>query len=454
MSPERRFTEKYAEPQGPLSADRSRSSIFTRKTAASMEPSMGFFNNILLPRYLSSEDAKEVRAFKFVGEDRSLLYNYVLSPLCEVIIQWVPKWVHPNVLTLCGLLCNVISHLIVFWYCPSLTEPCPAWVWALTGIMVIAYSFFDNLDGKQARRLGLSSPLGLLVDHGCDSINVVVGTFSAAALFQSGAGLRTLLMLFMISTQFFFAVWEEYYRGEFILPYINGPNEGILVLATIYLLSSQMPDYASFWHVEETLPFFGGSFQRCDIGLGLLLTGGILVILTHVYGVYSHLTTPREQRKRMNTRTHDLHDAFSTAAPYCVGVILACLWVTFSPEGVAAQHPRLTIWFIGILFSYAVAMIQVAHVCDGDLAPCRWPCIVPVVMISCNCVLGLLSPDNRPLIHEPLLLVFVSTFALLSWLSMVISVLRDISEALSVPMWTVPPKVQASCRSGKKLTRE
>ncbi|KAF4714342.1 phosphotransferase 1, partial [Perkinsus olseni] len=403
--------------------------------------------------YLSSEDAKEVRAFKFVGEDRSLLYNYVLSPLCEVIIQWVPKWVHPNVLTLCGLLCNVISHLIVFWYCPSLTEPCPAWVWAFTGIMVIAYSFFDNLDGKQARRLGLSSPLGLLIDHGCDSINVVVSIFSTAALFQYGAGLRTLAMLFMTSTQFFFATWDEYYRGEFILPYINGPNEGIFIVATIYLLSSLMGDYTSFWHVKETLPFVGGSFQRCDIALVLMLSSAILITLNHVYGVYSHLTKYGfgSQQKRMNTRTRDLHHAFSTAAPYCVGVILACLWVTFSPEGVAAQHPRLTIWFIGILFSYTVAMIQVAHVCDGDLAPSQWPYIVPVVMIACNCVLSLLSPDNRPPIHEPLLLMFVSTFALLSWLSMVISVLRDISEALSVPMWTVPLKVQASCRSGKKV---
>ncbi|KAF4657112.1 phosphotransferase 1 [Perkinsus olseni] len=415
---------------------------------------MQILYSILLPRYLSSEDAKEVRAFKFVGEDRSLLYNYVLSPLCEVITQWVPEWVHPNVLTLCGLLCNVISHLIVFWYCPSLTEPCPAWVWALTGIMVLAYQLFDNLDGKQARRLGLSSALGLLVDHGCDGINVVMSTFSAAALFQYGAGLRTLTMLFMASSQFFFAAWDEYYRGEFILPYVNGPNEGVLILATIYLLSSLMGDYSSFWHVKETLPFIGGSFQRCDIALVLCSTSAIPVILTHVYGVYSYLTTPPEQRKRMNTRTHDLHHAFSTAAPYCVGVILACLWVTFPPEGVAAQHPRLTIWFIGILFSYTVAMIQVAHVCDSDLTPYRWPCILPVCIISCNCVLGLLSPDNRPPIHEPFLLVFVSTFALLSWLSMVISVLRDISEALSVSMWTVPLKVQASCRSGKKLTVE
>ena len=33
----------------------------------------------------------------------------------------------------------------------------------------------DNLDGKQARRTGSSSPLGLLFDHGCDAFNTTVG---------------------------------------------------------------------------------------------------------------------------------------------------------------------------------------------------------------------------------------------------------------------------------------
>ena len=36
------------------------------------------------------------------------------------------------------------------------------------------YSTFDNVDGKQARRTGSSSPLGELFDHGCDALNCSV----------------------------------------------------------------------------------------------------------------------------------------------------------------------------------------------------------------------------------------------------------------------------------------
>ncbi len=28
----------------------------------------------------------------------------------------------------------------------------------------------DNMDGKQARRTGTSSPLGMMFDHGCDAL--------------------------------------------------------------------------------------------------------------------------------------------------------------------------------------------------------------------------------------------------------------------------------------------
>lgn len=89
-------------------------------------------------RYLSAENVKQVRSFEFKGEDRSLFYNYFLSPLCEEIIRFIPTWVpsktkhqiphtapqvHPNVLTVCGLFCNIVSHLTVLWYAVSIYLP-------------------------------------------------------------------------------------------------------------------------------------------------------------------------------------------------------------------------------------------------------------------------------------------------------------------------------------------
>jgi len=34
------------------------------------------------------------------------------------------------------------------------------------------YRLLDEMDGKQARKTGNSSPLGLIFDHGCDAFGI------------------------------------------------------------------------------------------------------------------------------------------------------------------------------------------------------------------------------------------------------------------------------------------
>ena len=37
---------------------------------------------------------------------------------------------------------------------------------------------------------------------------------------------------------FFMATWEEYYTGTLALPIINGPNEGLLIMYSIYIATA------------------------------------------------------------------------------------------------------------------------------------------------------------------------------------------------------------------------
>lgn len=76
---------------------------------------------------------------------------------------------------------------------------------------LFVYSTLDNMDGKQSRRIGASSPLGLLFDHGCDAINTgMIGTLIFAMV--TGAGPATWQMYGIwafASTAFFMNTWEE-----------------------------------------------------------------------------------------------------------------------------------------------------------------------------------------------------------------------------------------------------
>jgi len=96
----------------------------------------------------------------------------------------------------------------------------------------------DNVDGKQARKTGNSSPLGLMVDHGTDSINTVILPLAAASIMQIGRSWYVAIGVACLSAGFYFATLEEYYTGRLDLPNPNGVSDGCVAVYLIGLLSA------------------------------------------------------------------------------------------------------------------------------------------------------------------------------------------------------------------------
>ena len=79
----------------------------------------------------------------------------------------MPRWAHPDLLSFGGAF-----SVIAAWYMMLMCENSdPVW---LTAAIVIyyGYPFLDNMDGKQARRLKVSSQAGEFVDHSLDGLSV------------------------------------------------------------------------------------------------------------------------------------------------------------------------------------------------------------------------------------------------------------------------------------------
>lgn len=91
------------------------------------------------------------------------------------------------------------------------------------------------MDGKQARRTGNSSPLGLLFDHGCDAFSVGMQTIMIAKMIQVGNNYVLLLALVASTGAFYFATLEEYYTGGLFLGPGNGITDGSIVLIGLFI---------------------------------------------------------------------------------------------------------------------------------------------------------------------------------------------------------------------------
>ncbi|TRY64970.1 hypothetical protein DNTS_024645 [Danionella cerebrum] len=122
---------------------------------------------------LSRQQLRRLDEHRYSSDGRSLLEPIMQWYWCWLVSK-VPLWMAPNLITIVGLATNIISTLILVYYCPTATEQAPTWVYMACALGLFIYQSLDAIDGKQARRTNSSTPLGELFDHGCDSLSTDV----------------------------------------------------------------------------------------------------------------------------------------------------------------------------------------------------------------------------------------------------------------------------------------
>jgi ethanolaminephosphotransferase len=144
---------------------------------------------------------------------------------------------------------------------------------------VIGFSFqmyliADNCDGKQARRTGSSSPMGMLFDHGIDAVVSSTNGFMLMRMFSFAPSPYQIFIQLIAVVPFYFVTLEQYYTGEMNFPEINGVEEGSLAMMALCLASGWYGN-VELWTQTIELPFLG-SMQLNDILAK--------VVITFIYG--------------------------------------------------------------------------------------------------------------------------------------------------------------------------
>lgn len=159
--------------------------------------------------YLSEADLLNLDLYEYHGGEYTYVDN-ILNPFWLKVAYMFPEWYAPNLITLSGLLINIAATLLVCHYDIDLKGEAPAWVYIIAGICIQIYAVFDAADGKQARRLKASSPLGQIFDHGCDAFNLIFIIVTCCSCFGMGRGKMTAALIVSMCSVFVLAQIIEY----------------------------------------------------------------------------------------------------------------------------------------------------------------------------------------------------------------------------------------------------
>ncbi|OBT89459.1 hypothetical protein VE02_02043 [Pseudogymnoascus sp. 03VT05] len=202
-----------------------------------------------------SEDALvHLKSYKYSSVDESYISNYILKHYWNACVEFLPLWLAPNMVTLLGFFC-IISNVIflVIWQ-PEMNGQDPSWIYYSFAFGLWAYSTMDNIDGKQARRTGTSSPLGELFDHGIDSLNCTLASLLETAAMGLGNSKAAMFTALVPCIPMFFSTWETYHTHTLYLGVINGPTEGLIIACMIMMLAGHFGPV--IW-TQPLIDFFG-----------------------------------------------------------------------------------------------------------------------------------------------------------------------------------------------------
>lgn len=386
---------------------------------------------------LTEEQLDNLRLYRYSCVDKSFLTNYVLRHYWDQAIKLFPLNMAPNLITLAGLMFMIFNVVLVFIYVPSFEaeDAGPAWIYFSFSLGLWLYSTFDNVDGRQARRTGTSSPLGELFDHGCDALNCSFGAIVQMAALGIGHSYQGVIVYAIAGLGFYFSTIEEYHTGTLYLGYVNVPSEGVVILCIMYIFSGiygpqlwQTPLNAYF----DSLPSYMENMSLIDVYIWFI---GIMFFLTHVpmcfYAMYKACRAKGKPFIRCMI-WDNLPIVIYTAAYY--------MWIT-SPYSYILSHEHFAIYLlaVGIVFGRICSKIILAHLTKSE-SPSPTGLLIPLVIgaIIANLpVYTSMDPIFTPQ-SEYFYIIFYFLLVLVLYLRWAILVIDSICTYLDISCLTIP----------------
>lgn len=164
--------------------------------------------------FISPEGMAQLRLHKYAGSEYTELDKLLNAAVWEPLAERLPRNLAPNLITMGAFLTLALGCLVCVFAPETMLHRRPSLVLLFCALAGFVYQTLDAIDGKQARRLGVGSPLGQLFDHGCDCVGV---TFWAYMLLSALGARRDPFAVFValvVAVVFFYpAQFAEYFTG-------------------------------------------------------------------------------------------------------------------------------------------------------------------------------------------------------------------------------------------------
>ncbi|KAK4510761.1 uncharacterized protein ATC70_005194 [Mucor velutinosus] len=401
------------------------------------------FESLWRSEFLSKQQLNALHLYKYGAVDRSLISKYCLSYYWNWCVQFFPMSMAPNLITLTGLLFMIVNVAFAIIFAPDMgigEEAGPNWIYFSFAIGLWLYSTFDNVDGKQARRTGTSSPLGELFDHGCDAINCSFAAVLQATAVGLGHSKASVVLYGIAMLGFYLSTAEEYHTGVLYLGYINAPTEGVILSCVIFILSGIYGPEMWMMSMKEALQvsWLPNNIAEMPVSHAVIWWIGSLFLLTHAPVCFYAMYKACKQKNKPFIRTMALQNM-----PIATYIASLYLWV-MSPYSTILTHRHFILFAIttGIVFGRMATKVILAHLTKSKF-PKFTVLLIPLIVGATLTNIPVVFPSIKPIFtpeSEYIFLLSYFGFALIAYTRWALVVINSFCDFLGIRCLVIPKK--------------
>ncbi|XP_076273228.1 choline/ethanolaminephosphotransferase 1 bbc isoform X4 [Rhynchophorus ferrugineus] len=373
---------------------------------------MKFFKS----RILSESQLRKLGEHQYSCQSVSICDKF-LQPYWNWLVLRVPIWLAPNLLTIMGLIVNILTALLLVAYSPDAKQEAPWWTCALCALGLFIYQSLDAIDGKQARRTGSANPLGELFDHGCDSLSTVFVAVSACTAVQLGNYPAWMFFqCFCAMTLFYCAHWQTYVSGTLKFGKIDVTEAQITIMG-ILIVSALFG--TQVWSVK---------IPTLDIEVKLLPMSG--ACLVYLMLAQANLSVILAGGVGKNGSTVAGTSVLSPVIPILLVVMPAFIIYKKSEQAIYETHPVLYILTFGLVAAKVTNRLVVAHMTKSEMQMWDYSLVGPALLFF--------NQYFNTFINEYVVLWLALIWVLLDLLVYCCRVCQEICAYLRIELFRIP----------------
>lgn len=302
---------------------------------------------------LDERQLKRLKEHKYSSIGTTLLDKY-MQTYWQWVVQRLPLWFAPNLMTLSGLLVVILTSLIFIILSPDAKQDMPPWTMFLGAVSIFIYQTLDACDGKQARRTHSQSQLGELFDHGCDSLSTIFISLMVSITCKHGLNLQILFFQCCFAICLFYtAHWQTYVCGTMRFGKFDVTEIQFSIIVMLFV-SGIFGN--SIW--TYNMPFFDLPLNYLPV-IGSVI-GGLVALFDNVSVILSGGIGK-------NGSSVAGTSVLSPSIPLLGVIVPTVVIMRMSPNNLYENNPSLYLLLLGLISTKITIKLIVCHMSRSEM---------------------------------------------------------------------------------------